>query len=114
MVPETGAGAKSIAHALCRQRPLTLGIDIVIESITKYLNGHSDVVMGAVATNREDLYTRLRKIQTGEEGVHMYTVHMYTVHVYTWMYTVRPFTVFPSVPCRGVASVLPKREPGQT
>ncbi|XP_037075051.1 cystathionine gamma-lyase-like [Pollicipes pollicipes] len=45
------------------QRPLNFGIDIVIESITKYLNGHSDVVMGAVATNREDLYKRLACIQ---------------------------------------------------
>ncbi|XP_043236722.1 cystathionine gamma-lyase-like [Amphibalanus amphitrite] len=45
------------------QRPLNFGIDIVIESITKYLNGHSDVVMGAVATNREDLYERLKLIQ---------------------------------------------------
>jgi len=45
------------------QRPLNFGIDIVLESITKYLNGHSDVIMGCVATNREDLYARLQRIQ---------------------------------------------------
>ena len=37
-----------------------------MESVTKYLNGHSDVVMGAVATNRQDLYERLVRIQIGE------------------------------------------------
>ena len=48
------------------QRPLNFGIDIVLESVTKYLNGHSDVVMGALATNREDLYKKLLRIQIGE------------------------------------------------
>lgn len=45
------------------QRPLDLGADIVMHSVTKYLNGHSDVVMGIVATNRDDLYTRLKYLQ---------------------------------------------------
>lgn len=34
------------------QRPLDLGADLVMNSITKYINGHSDVIMGAVCTNR--------------------------------------------------------------
>ncbi|KAI6172146.1 Gamma-cystathionase [Aphelenchoides besseyi] len=41
------------------QRPLQFGVDIVIHSLTKYLNGHSDVVMGAAMTNREDLNEHL-------------------------------------------------------
>lgn len=45
------------------QRPLQLGADIVMHSLTKYMNGHSDVVMGAIATNNEDLYKRLLYLQ---------------------------------------------------
>jgi cystathionine gamma-lyase/cystathionine beta-lyase len=41
------------------QNPLDMGADIVMHSVTKYLGGHSDVVMGALAMNREDLYERL-------------------------------------------------------
>jgi cystathionine gamma-synthase len=42
-------------------RPLTLGADIVMHSATKYLNGHSDVVAGALATARDGaLWSRLR------------------------------------------------------
>jgi cystathionine gamma-synthase len=41
------------------QRPLELGADIVVHSTTKYLNGHSDVVGGAIVVKREDLAERL-------------------------------------------------------
>lgn len=41
------------------QNPLLLGADIVMHSVTKYLGGHSDVVMGALMTNDEKLYTDL-------------------------------------------------------
>lgn len=41
------------------QNPLDLGADIVMHSVTKYLGGHSDVVMGALAVNDEKLYTDL-------------------------------------------------------
>ncbi|XP_023213857.1 cystathionine gamma-lyase-like [Centruroides sculpturatus] len=34
-----------------------------MHSLTKYMNGHSDVVMGAIATNNEELYTRLQFLQ---------------------------------------------------
>lgn len=37
------------------QRPLDLGVDVVVHSTTKYLNGHSDVVGGVVITARDDL-----------------------------------------------------------
>ena len=42
------------------QKPFELGADIVVHSTTKYLNGHSDVVGGAVLSNSEDLDTRLK------------------------------------------------------
>jgi len=42
------------------QKPLNLGADIVVHSMTKYLGGHSDVVGGAVITSRDDLYETLK------------------------------------------------------
>ncbi|XP_003767302.1 cystathionine gamma-lyase [Sarcophilus harrisii] len=45
------------------QRPLDLGADICMYSATKYMNGHSDVVMGLVSTNSEDLHKRLSFLQ---------------------------------------------------
>jgi cystathionine gamma-lyase len=45
------------------QNPLDMGADIVVHSVTKYLGGHSDCVMGVVATNREDIYTKLKFLQ---------------------------------------------------
>jgi cystathionine gamma-lyase/cystathionine beta-lyase len=41
------------------QNPLDLGADVVMHSVTKYIAGHSDVVMGALITNNEDLYKQL-------------------------------------------------------
>src|ERR1044071_155115 len=41
------------------QNPLDLGADIVMHSVTKYLGGHSDVVMGALITNEEKLHQEL-------------------------------------------------------
>lgn len=41
------------------QKPLTLGADIVVHSVTKYLAGHSDVVLGAVVTNNEQMRATL-------------------------------------------------------
>ena len=45
------------------QRPLEYGIDIVAHSMTKYLNGHSDVVAGALVASRDDLHERLAFLQ---------------------------------------------------
>ncbi|XP_022659773.1 cystathionine gamma-lyase-like isoform X2 [Varroa jacobsoni] len=45
------------------QNPVTLGADLIMHSITKYINGHSDVVMGCLMTNRDDLHQRLRFLQ---------------------------------------------------
>lgn len=45
------------------QRPLDLGADIVMYSLTKYMNGHSDVIMGAAIMNDEALYEKLKFLQ---------------------------------------------------
>ncbi len=43
------------------QRPLELGADISLHSLTKFINGHADIVGGALIAKDEDLYNRLRK-----------------------------------------------------
>ena len=45
------------------QQPHELGADVVVYSLTKYINGHSDVIMGAVTTNDEKIYETLKLIQ---------------------------------------------------
>lgn len=45
------------------QRPLELGADVVMYSLTKYMNGHSDVIMGAAVMNDEALYEKLKFLQ---------------------------------------------------
>src|SRR5207247_903453 len=46
-------------------RPLALGADIVMHSATKYLNGHSDVIAGALAAARDDaLWTRVKQVRS--------------------------------------------------
>ncbi len=45
------------------QQPLALGADIVMHSVTKYLGGHSDVVMGALMTRESDVDAELRTLQ---------------------------------------------------
>jgi len=44
-------------------KPLEYGVDIVLHSTTKYLSGHNQLIGGAVITNRDDLYERLKFIQ---------------------------------------------------
>ncbi|RKU43801.1 cystathionine gamma-lyase cys3 [Coniochaeta pulveracea] len=45
------------------QNPLDHGADIVVHSVTKYINGHSDVVMGVAAFNSDELKARLSFLQ---------------------------------------------------
>jgi cystathionine beta-lyase/cystathionine gamma-synthase len=45
------------------QKPLLLGTDIVVHSTTKYINGHSDLIGGAVVLNDDDLYDRIKLVQ---------------------------------------------------
>ena len=51
------------------QRPIELGVDIVIHSATKYLGGHSDLVAGLVVVNDDSLAERLAFIQNSTGGV---------------------------------------------
>ncbi len=51
------------------QQPLDMGADIVMHSATKYLAGHSDVVLGALITNNEELADRLAFIQNASGAV---------------------------------------------
>jgi methionine-gamma-lyase len=44
------------------QNPLDLGADVVLHSLTKFLNGHSDVVGGILVAKAEDRFQRLRKV----------------------------------------------------
>ncbi|WP_149241427.1 cystathionine gamma-synthase [Dyadobacter sp. 32] len=51
------------------QNPLDSGADIVMHSVTKYLGGHSDSVMGALITNNEELAKQLQFIQNATGAV---------------------------------------------
>ena len=51
------------------QKPLKFGADIVMHSTTKYLNGHSDVIGGALVTNDQDLYNKLQFLQNAVGAV---------------------------------------------
>ena len=51
------------------QRPLELGADVVLHSVTKYLNGHSDMVGGALVTSDEAMAEQLRFLQNAAGGV---------------------------------------------
>ncbi len=51
------------------QRPLELGADIVMHSATKYLGGHSDVVLGALVVHDSELANRLAFIQNASGAV---------------------------------------------
>lgn len=76
------AAAAEIAHdarAMCvvdntfatpyLQRPLELGADVVVHSVTKYLGGHSDLVGGAVVVNEDALAERLAFLQNAVGAV---------------------------------------------
>ena len=51
------------------QRPLELGADIVMHSVTKYLGGHSDVVMGALVTVDEQIASEIYRIQNSSGAI---------------------------------------------
>jgi cystathionine beta-lyase len=51
------------------QTPLDLGADIVMHSATKYLGGHSDVVMGALITSNEEIASEIYRIQNSSGAV---------------------------------------------
>lgn len=45
------------------QRPLSLGVDVCMYSFSKYVNGHSDIVMGALTFNSDSLHKTIRMLQ---------------------------------------------------
>lgn len=51
------------------QKPLLYGADIIVHSTTKYLCGHSDVIGGAIVTDRDDLYEQLKFYQNAGGAV---------------------------------------------
>lgn len=70
--------AKSVGAIVCvdntfaspyLQNPLDHGADLVIHSATKYLSGHSDVVLGAIVTRRDDLHEQLKFLQNATGAI---------------------------------------------
>lgn len=51
------------------QNPLALGADVVMHSVTKYLGGHSDVIMGALVTNDDKIAEEVYRIQNSSGAV---------------------------------------------
>ncbi|PIE90733.1 MAG: methionine gamma-lyase [Acidobacteria bacterium] len=66
------AGARlAVDNTFCSpilQRPLSLGADLVIHSMTKYLNGHADVVAGMIVVSNEEDYKTCRNIMNHHGG----------------------------------------------
>ncbi|MFN3321828.1 MAG: trans-sulfuration enzyme family protein, partial [Allorhizobium sp.] len=58
----------TFATPFCQQ-PLSLGADIVMHSATKYLNGHSDIIGGVLATADPELATRIKFLQNSVGGI---------------------------------------------
>ena len=51
------------------QKPAILGADVVVYSTTKYINGHSDVVGGALVTSNEELFTKFKFLQNANGAI---------------------------------------------
>lgn len=51
------------------QQPLRLGADVVIHSATKYINGHSDVVLGVIISRHRELIEKMRFLQNAHGAV---------------------------------------------
>lgn len=51
------------------QKPIDLGADVVIHSVTKYMNGHSDVVGGVFITNHDGLYQQMKFLQNAAGAI---------------------------------------------
>lgn len=63
----------------CLQQPLTLGADVVLHSVTKFINGHADVVGGIVEARTDEIHCRLREIMI-LTGCNMDAHQAYLVH----------------------------------
>lgn len=51
------------------QNPIDMGVDLIMHSVTKYIGGHSDVIMGFLATNNQELFDKLAFIQNSTGAV---------------------------------------------
>ena len=51
------------------QRPLEMGADVVMHSATKFLAGHSDVILGALITNNETIANKIKFIQNASGAI---------------------------------------------
>jgi len=47
------------------QRPIEMGADVVFHSMTKFLNGHADIVAGIIVTRTEEMYKKIRPAMIG-------------------------------------------------
>jgi len=63
----------------CLQQPLTLGADVVLHSVTKFINGHADVVGGILVAQTDEIHCRLREIMI-LTGCNMDPHQAYLVH----------------------------------
>jgi methionine-gamma-lyase len=61
------------------QRPLDLGADVVFHSMTKFINGHADIVAGIIAAKDESLYKKIRAMMVSN-GSNMDPHQAYMVH----------------------------------
>lgn len=64
-----GVGFDNTFATPLNQKPLSLGADIVMHSVTKYLAGHSDVVLGSISVNDSALHTRILDVRTTHGGI---------------------------------------------
>jgi cystathionine gamma-synthase len=81
------------------QRPLELGADVVVHSVTKYLAGHSDLVLGALVTNDDALRDRLAFLQNAVGAVPG------PMDAYLALRGVKTLAVRMQAHCRGAAAV---------
>jgi len=58
-----GVGVDNTFATPLVQQPLEMGADIVVHSLTKYISGHSDVILGSVSTKDQALYQRLSDLR---------------------------------------------------
>lgn len=56
-----GVGVDNTFATPLNQNPLSMGADIVMHSVTKFISGHSDILMGSLSTNDEALFSRLEE-----------------------------------------------------
>jgi cystathionine gamma-lyase len=81
------------------QKPLEFGADLVVYSLTKYMNGHSDVLMGAIVTSRTELKDKLAFLQNALGAVpspfdcYMLLRSLRTLHVRMPLHMENAFTV---------------------